>query len=567
MKSRTIIAVVVLLLSSCAWAGEILAGDAQRVWLVRPAADGKSCDVFLKELGVPWRVAIRNQSGGVPTAAVAAGDRLHLFYPQRQHVVLDAFGEMRVLGNLPGDLIASCSGDDFGGAAKDAPAVFVLVQRNEPPQIPAPETQMTTTEAVPFPNMPQGPCECLYRSSGNEWALVAWRVILEKQETVSPEFIAVLRGKGYRLGQPADKPDHPFILSELEIQPDLHANWSQRQTISPAARPLNMIALKDRLTLVSVDTPAVAATAPTTTPAEITLSLARYNPANNAPLTSLPISRNQEIVHWPAEASLGVSSLGEQLAFYWRIDKTTYFALCSTTGAIEPAENVTQTLESMPDIEWASDLYNYFLLGIVAVIGVGMFYRRLRTPPTPFLLPPGLAPGNLFKRLLAAIIDYLPFYFAAGAIFLPRDLGLDSMQHFIEDPSSVPPSLLAVMIYTVMLSQGAYIVYGTIMEMIFGATVGKMLMRLRAVNETGGKPNLREASLRNTSKIVELSMLMSSMAWLMMIFVLLPLLSRSRQRLGDMIARTSVVEAGSLEAMQKAKPRNPENANKTNMNE
>jgi uncharacterized RDD family membrane protein YckC len=77
------------------------------------------------------------------------------------------------------------------------------------------------------------------------------------------------------------------------------------------------------------------------------------------------------------------------------------------------------------------------------------------------------------------------------------------------------------------------------------------------VKEDGSRPGLREAALRNATKIVELSMLLSTMAWLMMIFVLLPLLTRNRQRLGDMIARTTVVEASSVEVFQKAKPNSP----------
>ena len=93
---------------------------------------------------------------------------------------------------------------------------------------------------------------------------------------------------------------------------------------------------------------------------------------------------------------------------------------------------------------------------------------------------------------------------------------------------------------------GAYPVYCLLMESRYGATLGKMAMRLRVVGDGGRRPLLREIALRNISKIPEL------MAMLLVIPILFPVLTRYRQRLGDKIAWTTVIDAESsvpLEAL------------------
>ncbi|MBN1942355.1 MAG: RDD family protein [Phycisphaerae bacterium] len=543
MKARTIIAAAMLLLSASVSAGDLLAGDAARIWLMRAAPDGKTCGVFSKELGISWRLIARNQTA-VPTAAVAAAESLHMFYADRQHVVIDSAGQMRVASNLPGDLIACCSGEGLGGAETAGSAVFALVLRNEPPSSPTsqPTTAPTTTPAT------KSPYECLYRSSGNDWSLVAYRPLPEKaNRTDEPAFPAVLKGRLYVLTRrEGDDPNRPYVLRRYNPAPEGQASWADVHLWPADQAPVGMTAIKNRLLVVH----RTAVAGATTAPVDISLTITRYAPAGRSPFTSLPIMQNQAVVHWPAEAPKSVSRLGEQLALLWQDGEAVFSALCTPGGAMDSPENITKTIENMPDIELANELFNYFLLSVVVVIGMGMFFRRLRTSPRPFLLAAGLVPGNLLKRLLAAAIDFLPFYFLVGVFFLPRNVHFQTVQQFIENPQSASPELLVSTMYTLMFSMGLYVVYGTILEMRFGATPGKILLRLRAVREDGRKPGLREALLRNATKVIELSMLLSSMAWLMMIFVLLPLLTRNRQRLGDMVARSAVVEAGSLEALR-----------------
>ena len=70
-------------------------------------------------------------------------------------------------------------------------------------------------------------------------------------------------------------------------------------------------------------------------------------------------------------------------------------------------------------------------------------------------------------------------------------------------------------------------------------------MQLRVLAEGGKAPKLREVVLRNVTKAIELSMASPQMWYGIMgvIMVMFPILTRYNQRLGDMMARTSVVNA------------------------
>jgi uncharacterized RDD family membrane protein YckC len=125
-----------------------------------------------------------------------------------------------------------------------------------------------------------------------------------------------------------------------------------------------------------------------------------------------------------------------------------------------------------------------------------------------------LAPFLLLGRLVAGPVD-------ASALRLLFDTG-------------TPPPRLAVASIGLMV---CFPLYGMILEYLYGATLGKMVMRLRVVADGGARPTFREILLRNISKSLE------------MVFVLLVvvmLLSKRRRRFGDLVAWTAVVDAESL---------------------
>ena len=123
-------------------------------------------------------------------------------------------------------------------------------------------------------------------------------------------------------------------------------------------------------------------------------------------------------------------------------------------------------------------------------------------------------------------------------MFMPRDISPERAKEILfkmsESPELVPDSFA----YAALASLAIFVVYGFVMELRCGATLGKLLLKMRVVGEGGKKADLREVSLRNLWKIIEI--------FLPPRLPLLPLVilfNRNRQRVGDWLARTAVVDA------------------------
>jgi uncharacterized RDD family membrane protein YckC len=153
------------------------------------------------------------------------------------------------------------------------------------------------------------------------------------------------------------------------------------------------------------------------------------------------------------------------------------------------------------------------------------------------VLPPGVAPADLLRRLLAFLIDLLPILALAFVVFpIPADV---SVKEFIRlaDQRHTPNNVA----YALAAALTLHIVYCTLAEYRFGTTLGKALLKLRVIGDQGTPPTLRQLAVRNVLKIVEL-------LWPpnLPLLILMPVLNRGRQRLGDLFARTIVVSAAAV---------------------
>ena len=98
------------------------------------------------------------------------------------------------------------------------------------------------------------------------------------------------------------------------------------------------------------------------------------------------------------------------------------------------------------------------------------------------------------------------------------------------------------LLYFAIVSLGIYIFYCILMEWRFGWTIGKRLMQLRVLSDGGASPKIRGIVLRNLTKAIELP-IASPHVIIVGIMAMFPILTRYNQRLGDMMGRTSVVNA------------------------
>jgi uncharacterized RDD family membrane protein YckC len=171
------------------------------------------------------------------------------------------------------------------------------------------------------------------------------------------------------------------------------------------------------------------------------------------------------------------------------------------------------------------------MLGIL----VALFVFRRGSLVTPFPLARGLAPAFVLQRLAATMVDLLPFT-ALAALVLQLSWGraLDEVARLVSD-SQAASGLPSAHIWSwMLLSAGAYAAYCAIMELLAGRTLGKMLVGLHVVSEQGGKAPAWRVIVRNLFRTVEVL----PPFWILAFVVLL---SRNRQRVGDIFARTVVV--------------------------
>ncbi|MBI5722929.1 MAG: RDD family protein [Planctomycetes bacterium] len=221
--------------------------------------------------------------------------------------------------------------------------------------------------------------------------------------------------------------------------------------------------------------------------------------------------------------------LNKYIGVVWRQGEAWKFALCQTSGRLQPAEDASPSGSPAGDGE--QKYLDYFMFALMACIFAVMFLVRPRKETKPFgafILPPQISPAGLGKRLAAGLIDMLPFFGAAFLIF-PTDLTLQELfSRVLRD--RMPDNL----VLAAVSGCGSYGVYCIIMEKFFDATIGKMIFGLKVVGNDGKPADTREVLLRNLIKVMEISTF-----WLLL---LIPLFNRNRQRLADLIARTAVVD-------------------------
>ena len=179
------------------------------------------------------------------------------------------------------------------------------------------------------------------------------------------------------------------------------------------------------------------------------------------------------------------------------------------------------------------------LLGILAML---LAFRR-GAIFTPLELPEGRRLAFTMQRLAGCAIDLLPFSLAAALILrinwfaaFPQLLRW-ALEPRIND-SGLPD---APIVYWWCLSLGGYALYSLAMELLTRRTVGKVLMRVELLSEAGTPPAAWQIVVRNLFRLVELI----PPFWILGFLVVL---SRNRQRVGDIFARTIAVRRAPVPA-------------------
>ena len=137
------------------------------------------------------------------------------------------------------------------------------------------------------------------------------------------------------------------------------------------------------------------------------------------------------------------------------------------------------------------------------------------------------------------MIDSVPFSLLGILVtkLIRPDLTIEDIATALSPMAEQQQDIPAELILCMLGSSVTWITYGSIMESRFGATLGKMAMRIEIISADGKRPTVRQTILRNLIRPIELS------SRIIIIFTIaMMLLTRTHQRLGDIMARTVVIE-------------------------
>jgi uncharacterized RDD family membrane protein YckC len=545
MKRTFFIAIVFALLAGPALAQDSaaydIAGRDERLWLLR--ATGPVFEVYSRQAAGPLK-SIGDGYRGVPQLIVAGENKLLVFFAREQFASIEPSGALLPGARLPAEPLAAtmarppASADtDADEAAKESsPSVALLLVKSatadaqggdastqdSPETQPAPETQ------------PQRNALALYRLAGDAWQPlmdVPAEALPASAKTPNAEWQLVATATEICIGIRENNDAGSGYLLRYDR---CSQTWQQAVPLPDVRSSIHPLDGK----IISL-AEASADNAPTTQVADsgTTFQLRTFLP-DATWSEPQPLQRDGEPMVFPARPH--ATTTGKKLLLLWRSDDDVMLATSGPDGQLLPPESITEQIQGLPDTDLVMKVQHWFFGGLLAALLIISFGMKPTGGPR-LVLPPMLIPGSLPKRAIAAMIDTTPFILLAGTY-----LQLAHTQAQLEAVAKDPMALTLGMSVAGIVTLCGYVLYCVICEALFAMTLGKRIVRLRVVGNGGQKPGLRGVLLRNLLKIFELATLGGPMWWFFLILASLPAFTRYRQRLGDMMGRTAVVEGKAI---------------------
>jgi uncharacterized RDD family membrane protein YckC len=170
-----------------------------------------------------------------------------------------------------------------------------------------------------------------------------------------------------------------------------------------------------------------------------------------------------------------------------------------------------------------------------------VFWRRQESISTPVALPADLRVVGPGKRALAAMLDMIPA--AAIVTILWFDPLSGYCREFYDAAKTGQAQAMEALPWPQSLTWAwmwfrlVYTAYCIGFEIVWRATPGKRLLRCAVMTETLERPNAVHIIIRNITKLIELEPYLQIWPFMLVIFLM-----RNNQRVGDLLARTIVVQ-------------------------
>lgn len=195
-------------------------------------------------------------------------------------------------------------------------------------------------------------------------------------------------------------------------------------------------------------------------------------------------------------------------------------------------------------------LVQLFTLLLLFLLLIGFVIFRRSSLVAPAQLPANTELAFLFQRVGAAVIDFSLFAVPIAwwlKVDISESLGALAAWGLANSAESDLPAKNILVWWAVSVSLIS--IYAAVMELTAGRSIGKFAMRVHLLSESGLRPEAWQVLLRNALRPIELL----PQFWIMAVLVIV---SRNRQRIGDIFARTVVVRrlgppVGPQQAQQK----------------
>ncbi len=176
------------------------------------------------------------------------------------------------------------------------------------------------------------------------------------------------------------------------------------------------------------------------------------------------------------------------------------------------------------------NIQSLMMVALMVLLALSLWQRQ-QVPPLG-TLPKGMNIARLYVRIPAALVDLAIPILVVAVLFgaFTEPLFVAMLRRWTNVYSS--PMLLAHE-SSIWWMLGLYVGHVGLGECIFGRSIGKVIFRLRVVNMAGGRPALAPVFIRNFMRLPELAL---------PVLLIFMVVSTDRQRLGDLLARTLVVQ-------------------------
>lgn len=256
-------------------------------------------------------------------------------------------------------------------------------------------------------------------------------------------------------------------------------------------------------------------------------------------LPGQPLAIGDQAVSFDLDTT-AVAGMGARLFVAW-LEASNRVRLGSwpISGGALPAEAVT--LDLALERPWGaleSTFWRYFLPLLMLALLVVVFWRRRESLMQPISPGKGRVLAESWRRVGAGLIDLLPFLILGGWLLwhyagdeLRAWMAADRQAQAGGGERLWAPNELA---FAWACVRAGYCLYGLLMELGTGSTIGKRWLGCQVSSETGQRPTPRALIIRNVLRWVELQ------GEFLVVPVFLMIITRSNQRLGDILARTIV---------------------------